>query len=62
MTALRITSEFAASVTGIVLGRLLAEHIGLGAIPWPAGIAGAIGVTTVSTVRQLRHKRRLPPR
>jgi len=58
MTALRITSEFAASLTGIALGRLLAEHIGLGAIPWPAGIAGAVGVTAVSTVRRLRQKRR----
>jgi predicted MFS family arabinose efflux permease len=58
MTALRITSGFAASLIGVALGRMLAEHIGLGAIPWPASIAGAAGVTAVSTVRLLRHKRR----
>jgi hypothetical protein len=58
MTALRITSEFAAALIGTVLGRLLAERIGLGAIPWPASLTGAVGVTAVSTVRLLRHKRR----
>lgn len=57
MTALKTTSKFAASLAGVALGRLLTEHIGLGAVPWPASIAGAIGVTAAPLVmRRLRRK------
>ncbi len=58
MTALRIATEFAAALLGVAIGRMLTEHIGLGVIPWPASIAGAVGVTAVSAARELRHKRR----
>ena len=55
MTALRIMSEFAAALLGVAIGRVLGERIGIGAVPWPAGIAGTVALTAWRAWHQRRH-------
>jgi hypothetical protein len=58
MLAFRLASGFAAALLGVMVGRVLGEHIGLGAVHWPVSVAAAIGVTAVSTVRHYRRRKR----
>jgi predicted MFS family arabinose efflux permease len=55
---LRFAGGVTGSAAGAVLGRMLADCLGVGRLPWPLSIAVALGVIVVSTARQVRHRRR----
>jgi hypothetical protein len=54
--AFRLAAEFAASVTGALLGRALMARLGLGyMVPLPADLGGAVAVTIFLSLRHRRN-------